>query len=179
MFCRSLFVLLYFFFWPLCCLFLRFTCEGWHLLTLGEHLHDRIIWLRRAVWVHNTSVNHPTLRKQNIYLSWYIVYNLLLGHADFYRNGQRVKSHYCFCTDRVVTENLSMRSALWSSHTYLKVAFSCPVVDNFIWIKPVLWGHLFFVSMSTSCLNVFLTEIQGNFIFGLFPFVLTAKNLIA
>ena len=37
MFCRSLFVLLYFFFWPLCCLFffdIRFLIALWYLQTL-------------------------------------------------------------------------------------------------------------------------------------------------
>jgi hypothetical protein len=23
--------------------------------------------------------------------------------------------------------------------------FSCPVIENFIWIEPVLYGHLYFV----------------------------------
>ena len=31
----------------------------WHLLTCGTHLHDRIISLREADWVHKTSLAPP------------------------------------------------------------------------------------------------------------------------
>ena len=35
-----------------------------------------------------------------------------------------------------------MQSPLLSSHLYLKVTFSCPVIVNLIWIEPLLRGHL-------------------------------------
>ena len=37
---------------------------------------------------------------------------------------------------------LSMQSPLLSSHLYLKVTFSCPVIEHFKWIQPLLKGHL-------------------------------------
>jgi hypothetical protein len=33
-------------------------------------------------------------------------------------------------------------SLLLSSHLHLKVTFSCPVIEHFIWIEPFLRGHL-------------------------------------
>jgi hypothetical protein len=33
--------------------------KGWHLLTCGTHLHDRIISLREVEWVHKTSLAPP------------------------------------------------------------------------------------------------------------------------
>ena len=50
MLCRSLFVLLYFFFWPLCCLFffdLRFWLLLWYLQTLPWN------WYHQYAWVFN------------------------------------------------------------------------------------------------------------------------------
>jgi len=38
--------------------------------------------------------------------------------------------------------NMSKHSLLLSSYLYLKVTFSCPVIENFIWIEPLLRGHL-------------------------------------
>ena len=35
------------------------------------------------------------------------------------------------------------------SHLYLKVTFSCPVIGNFIWIEPLLKGHLSFKATFT------------------------------
>ena len=73
MFCRSLFVLLYFFCRTLCCIFFfdirilftplissnsTYICEGRYLTHMWKHLHDHII---QQVWVHNTSLTLPHL----------------------------------------------------------------------------------------------------------------------
>jgi len=81
MFCRSLFVLLFFFVWPLYCLFFfdlwiliipiwylqtllittlfaRLYVRAANLLTCGKHLHGRIISLRGQVWFRKTSLIH-------------------------------------------------------------------------------------------------------------------------
>jgi len=83
MFCLSLFVLLHFFFWPLCCLFffdIRFliaplvssnssynnaTHPGIYnlkvciLLSFRKHIHDRILSLREEDWAHRPSATPP------------------------------------------------------------------------------------------------------------------------
>jgi hypothetical protein len=53
-------------------------------------------------------------------------------------------------------ESLLIQSPLLSSHMYLIVTCSCPVIDNFIWrtffkMSPVLSVHDFFVLYGTYC----------------------------
>ena len=43
-----------------------------------------------------------------------------------------------------VQSDLPMWSPLLSSHLYLKVTFSCPVIESFIWMECLLRGLLFY-----------------------------------
>jgi hypothetical protein len=61
--------------------------------------------------------------------------------------GQRKRGHigqssklkqYDIMVIGAIPSNLLMQSPLLSSHLYLKVTFSWPVRDNFIWIGPLL-----------------------------------------
>ena len=91
MFCRSLFVLLSFFYWSLHCLsyygfwlslcflqtvlikshiaffiitlFVRLFARVGILLTRGNYLHDCIIWIREELWDHKTSFTPPLLNE--------------------------------------------------------------------------------------------------------------------
>jgi hypothetical protein len=60
------------------------------------------------------------------------------------------------------SQTCSCVSPLFSSHLYLKVTFSCPVIEHFIWIKPLWRGHLsnkdtFFSLSQMGPLNTDLT----------------------
>jgi hypothetical protein len=69
-----------------------------------------------------------------------------------YMNIVYILTHlYFFCTDTFIFQawsnivyqsNLLIQSPLLGSHLYLKVTFSCPVIENFIWNEPLLRGHL-------------------------------------
>jgi hypothetical protein len=85
MFCRSLFVLLYFFFWPLCCLFffdLRIMIT--HLVSLSWSTH--IYWsLLRNHMGWSTHIYWSLLRN---HMGWstHIYWSLLrkqIGHSTF------------------------------------------------------------------------------------------------
>jgi hypothetical protein len=39
------------------------------------------------------------------------------------------------------------------SHLYLKVTFSCPVIENFIWIEPLLRRRLYLDIEISSCFH--------------------------
>ena len=41
-----------------------------------------------------------------------------------------------------IQSNLPMWSPLLDNHLYWKVTFSCPVIENFIWIEPLSRCHL-------------------------------------
>ena len=67
---------------------------------------------------------------------------IIMYHYRVFRGQSSKLKQYDIMVIGAIPSNLLMQSPLLSSHLYLKVTFSWPVRDNFIWIGPLLRCHL-------------------------------------
>jgi hypothetical protein len=139
MFCRSLFVLLYFYFWSLCCLFFLiygFWLPLWYLQTLHTIAKENSLWITQVIVV----------------TIWF------QKHVIFFRSAEYIKSNL-----------VSLVSNKNSNMTSLKRFESKPVVKIiYIYTHCNLWRHRQFITLFYQFLHIRIEIIHGSHMYILF-----------
>ena len=139
MFCRSLFVLLYFYFWSLCCLFFLiygFWLPLWYLQTLHTITRENSLWITQVIVV-------------TIWFQKHVIFSEVLNIS------------------RITL--LSLVSNKNSNMTSFKRFQSKPVVKIiYIYTHCNLWRHRQFITLFYQFLHIRIEIIHGSHMYILF-----------